>query len=1123
MNIWLSLLISFGLMNIQKIYKGSGRLLFEINLEESESQTLTFFIASEGSPPYVKIIQSGSGSSQNPEKIELKCASPISYYGLNLYPYTLETSGKIKSALIEVEYDPNFSVSLPRAIKQALKGIVLNIEDINEAPPGGYVIIVPDVLYNDFLPLAKWKELKGYSVIMKKHSEFNPLNATNIKNFITSLWIQGNPRPEFVLLVDTTTPSFRIPVFNEVNLTDLPYGQIDSDIFPEILVGRVVATNRAQAITIVKKIMEYERNPLRGGSEWLKRALVIGSNYPSFMTSPILVKKKVRLEFLRAGYYEVDTVYWGSGYSQTTQDISSSINRGVAFVNYRGGDADPWEWINPQFNNTNIQNLSNGWRLPIVTSIVCNTARFNHPQCFGTYWLIAGDTINPRGAVAFYGATTPTTHTRWNNCLDYGFYGGLLVDSINILGALTLRSKLEVFKNFYDGSQANSDTIAYNFYAYNLLGDPSLEVWTDIPESLVVLHPSALPSGRLTFSVRVLDRNSTPLKKALVSILKTGEIKQSAYTDESGFAIFTVETSSQDTAYITVTARNKVPYLGKILITPMNYVGYYQHLISDSEGNNDGNLNPGERVSLFISLKNYGNSTISNVIATLSSTDPNINIESNNVINYGNINPGQVLQGGPIIIRTSNNIKNGYMIRINLAISSSAGNFSENFYLRVFSPSFTLDSIRGLSDTFIISPGDTSSLVVFVSNTGNQNANDVFAILRSGSQFITVLDSTSYLGSINSGSSGSNQSEPFLLAAPQNVPPGIQISCTLVVYTSTYSEEIPLKVIIGQRNYSSPLGPDEYGYYAYDNTESHRETPVYQWIEIDPDYGGQGTPLPLKANDIKTVNLPFPFKFYGIWYSQISISSEGYIVLGEWQTSDRYNWTLPSVSAPPSIIAPFWDDLNPQAGGKVVYHFDNSGQRFIVEWSRVPRSLNVNDTLMGPPQTFEFILFNPTYYPTLTGDGIIQFQYKEITNNDDYHKFATTGIQNHTRSVGLLYTYNNEYPSQAAPLISGRAIRFTTNPPGTVEINERTSHVTSKILLDKIARRTVLLNPELLKLEGVSVIIYDNCGRTVKILNNNELKKLEGRINLEGLNSGIYFVVLAYKNRMFTEMFIKVE
>ena len=97
----------------------------------------------------------------------------------------------------------------------------------------------------------------------------------------------------------------------------------------------------------------------------------------------------------------------------------------------------------------------------------------------------------------------------------------------------------------------------------------------------------------------------------------------------------------------------------------------------------------------------------------------------------------------------------------------------------------------------------------------------------------------------------------------------------------------------------------------------------------------------------------------------------------------------------------------------------------MVEWSRLRNWENVADDF----QTFEVILRDPAYYATPTGDGEIIFQYKRIVNDDSIKMYSTVGIEDHSETVGLEYTYANEYAAGAAPLAPGLAIKFTTEAP----------------------------------------------------------------------------------------------
>jgi hypothetical protein len=128
---------------------------------------------------------------------------------------------------------------------------------------------------------------------------------------------------------------------------------------------------------------------------------------------------------------------------------------------------------------------------------------------------------------------------------------------------------------------------------------------------------------------------------------------------------------------------------------------------------------------------------------------------------------------------------------------------------------------------------------------------------------------------------------------------------------------------IGVVGVQDPLGPDAYGYVIYDDGDwSYEHHPTFEWVGIAPAEGGLGTLLPLAdaytsgdegdqvgCTSIVPVTLPFPFQFYGIVYNQISVSSNGFIALGNSANGEFRNYRLPGPMGPSPMIAPFWDDL----------------------------------------------------------------------------------------------------------------------------------------------------------------------------------------------------------------------
>jgi hypothetical protein len=240
-----------------------------------------------------------------------------------------------------------------------------------------------------------------------------------------------------------------------------------------------------------------------------------------------------------------------------------------------------------------------------------------------------------------------------------------------------------------------------------------------------------------------------------------------------------------------------------------------------------------------------------------------------------------------------------------------------------------------------------------------------------------------------------------------------------------------------------PTGPDGYGYYAYSSQDIlWDQHPEFNWVEINAI--GTEIPKPGGVSDFtETVNLPFNFKYYGNDFTQLRISGDGWIAFGSGEQTKSLNSPLPCLDTLNNMTAVFWDDFfsnGPQGGGKLFYYSDPVNHRFIVEWDTVPHYSEITDK-----ETFEVILLDPAYYPTLTGDGEIILQYKEVEEAGS----CTIGMENNTEDVGLQYLFNEIYDATANELVNGLAIKFTTETPLVVSVkdeNEITSLPTNYVL-----------------------------------------------------------------------------
>jgi hypothetical protein len=342
----------------------------------------------------------------------------------------------------------------------------------------------------------------------------------------------------------------------------------------------------------------------------------------------------------------------------------------------------------------------------------------------------------------------------------------------------------------------------------------------------------------------------------------------------------------------------------------------------------------------------------------------------------------------------------------------------------------------GVVGSNVLEPGETSDIKIELNNSGTTNALSVSGTITCASPFVEIEDASGTWTIVNSGESSMNGDDHFQIRTLEETIPGAIAHLIVSLETEDgYLSNSILEVQIGTPTVNDPVGPDSHGYYIYDNEDiDYLLAPTYEWVEIDAREGGPGQHLSSltdsgnNQDDVETISLPFTFRFYGEDYDEISISSNGWIAMGETELESFRNYEMPGVGGPAKMIAVFWDDLKLSNGGRVYTWYDEVDKKFYVEWSRA-RTYQNNSL-----ETFQAVLYDPSYYVTPTGDGEILMQYETFNNTsygsyswDQIHgAYCSVGIEDHTMTRGLQYTFDNTYHPAAMPLNDEKALLITT-------------------------------------------------------------------------------------------------
>jgi len=882
------------------------------------------------------------------------------------------------------------------------------------AAPGSWLIITENdnAVKTAIEPLVGWRQRQGYNVITADFSQTGSTN-TSIKNYLQNQYNSLQIPLEFVTLVGDASGAVAVPSWRE-GLSgyngegDHEYTRLEgNDVLADVHLGRISVNSTAQLNTVIDKIVDYEMDPhMSNDIEWFRRAGLTGDPSSSGY-SCIWVNQWVKQQLERLNYTRIDTIWGGNFVTQ----MMSTINAGETIFTYRG------YWHMSGLTTGYIESLSNGQKLPYAVILTCDTGSFwSDDSCRSEAFLRAPN----GGGIASVGTATTGTHTRYNNCMFQGLLEGVLNSGDQRTGPSLTRGKLNMYQN-YNQVQPNQVEVWSTWN--NLMGDPATMIYTGIPQQLTVDYPASVSIGTNALPVTVTS-GGQPVVGARVVVYRKSVIRESAETDENGQVVLPLSNLTNGEILVTVIGNNLKPYLGGFNVGSVEYSVDY----SDAMVDGDGFAAPGETVELSVELINNGTGGVSNVTGHLVSSNPLVSVGAADA-DFGYLASGGAAWGQtPYVVTLDPSVAGGTVVPLQLLAESGVDQWVSLVNLTVTGPGATMTDVVFGGAGAVIDPGETASVQITLENTGNQATGGISGLLTSDSQWITVSDPNANFGAAGVGETTFNPLDLFSFSVASDCYPGHLATFNLeLTFAEGGTATVPVQVNIGTASSTDPVGPDMYGYYAFDNTDtSYDFAPTYEWIEIDPNYGGPGVSVGLTdyneyQDDTQVVDLPFEFSYYGKGFDQISICSNGWVAMGVTYLRHYRNWTIPSPGGPDNMIAVFWDNLElPTSGGGVFTWYDEANHRLIIEWSRMKNNVG-NQT-----ETFQVMLYDPAYAAGDSGDGLILCQYHTVNQPDSTDAYSTVGIQNGPRDDGVLYTFWNQYPGGAANLTGGRAIMFRT-------------------------------------------------------------------------------------------------
>lgn len=941
------------------------------------------------------------------------------------------------SGINERETDP---VSLTPGFKK-LYSTFINFEysALDELPviPGNQLFICQNnaTVISKVNELVTWRKKKGIdaSVVTVNVTGNTP---AQIRSYINTQYTNSNGQLEFVTLIGDAdvAGTYYIPTDGDPNY---PYGELDNfygqmgtgpnpDPLPDIGIGRLPVEDQPQLNAMVAKSIAYEATPFMGDTTWYTRTWC--AVHPLHIPSNPSTKEFTRQVMIQRGMNPGEMTQFADAVVPSV--LEQRVNPGVSVVNHR------LSWGNSEMNPPDLDGLANGSMLPFAAVITCGMGWYNVWESVTEEWVRRGTASNPVGAIGAMGMCGNSTRVAENNIVDGGAMYGLFVKDVREQSLVMLNGKLELFRNFWDEV---SETSVEEFSAWcNLMGDAAVPLRIAVPQTIVASFTNL--ANRYTNNVPVqVTHAGQPVEGALVGLYKSPNVFTRAYTDANGNVNLSASLADTGWVYLTITGTDLKTIQDSIhVVNAAATLALSDATIDDdntggTQGNGDGVLNPGEIADLNIVLINRGTSaTATGINGTLAASEPIVQIV-NGSSSYPNIAVGATASPSSLYRVQAGAVQNGEPTALYLTVTSSAGTQVVRVNVTPVAGDVGVNTTAFNDGNSLLDPGDTGPLRVTIQNNGARVLTNASGILRSLHPQVSVTDSVGAFGAVAIGVTAENSGDPFGVNATLATYGGLAAVMELVITDQDgFRDSVEFVQIVGVPTTTAPTGPDAYGYSAYDNTETQPAGTAsqYDWFDIATLGTNFGFDDQVEdGDDTDVIPLPFDFGFYGNTFDSVTVCINGWLAFGDHSSMfDFRNWHIMSPMGPPNMVAAYWDDLATSNGGAVYYYYDASEQRFIVQW-------NVETLWTDVPEVFQVVLYNPAAYPSPTGDGKILVQYQDVTQDQNPGQFdmpyATVGIQNNNHSIGLEYSCVNVLAQNAAQLVDGRAVMFTTASSGT--------------------------------------------------------------------------------------------
>ena len=719
--------------------------------------------------------------------------------------------------------------------------LISSVQSGEQQPPSGDRSDIIILTHTDFeeaaSSLAEWKEQMGYEVEVISRAAWT---SAQVKEAIETRYNEWYPRPDyFIIIGDHDDVPSKYSTLLYPHVTDLYYACMDglSDYYPDMAYGRISVSSAAEADAVISKIIDYERNPPADTSFYASGAVCAqfqDINLDSYSDRRfVLTSEEIRNHLISKGYsieriYFTDSAitpkHWNDGlyadgesipsdllkpgfaWNGNNSDILDSIGNGGFLLLHRGhGYPNGSGWYRPHFITNSVSALANGDDVPVVFSVNCYSGKFDSTECFAERFLRQDN----GGAVGVI-AASEATMSGYNDALTEGFIDAIWPgiapsfphnpyfsvtphDPIYTMGDVLNYGKIRMEENW--GTQYGK----YIFEVFHYFGDPSMRIWTAVPQAITLSHDAQITYGHTTFNI-----SNASCQTGVATLYYNGKVIGKGHLTAGSAAIRLsyYQPSSEGTALVTVTSHNYRPYQENVGVNVEgDYVILSDYHINDTVGNGDGIVDSGESIILGMTLENVGVSGTENVTAVLSTSDPYITVTDGKEV-WGAMEARSTsLRWDAFAFEVASDVPDQRQVDFNVQMTVSGETaylWESSFSITINAPQLTAGPViiddSGGNANGLLDPGETAHILVETLNSGHSGAPQTAATLYCPSSHIIVNTASYTLGTLPPGGSSIAY---FSVSAVNGTPDGTAANFVYSANSGGYSASLDFIQHIG--------------------------------------------------------------------------------------------------------------------------------------------------------------------------------------------------------------------------------------------------------------------------------------------------------------------------------------